>query len=408
MTRIYLTGHTSFGNRGCEAIVRSTVKLLEQHLGRCQIYVPSADIARDRAQWPQADEHGVQFVRAFKSPHNKYWRHLQRLPLAPLKRMGWPFPLSAEFKKTIAEVDAVLSIGGDNYSLDYLIPSLLMGMDAYAMARGVPVALWGASVGPFDKEPAFVPYVREHLARMAFIGARESITETYLTQTMTLPNVISVADPAFALEPEPIDVSGFWPRADGEGVLGFNVSPLIRRYRPNGEAPEKLVDEIAAFLDHVTRQMAVLLVPHVIPLNGASKNNDAHFMAALLERVRDRHRVTMMDSRLNAAQIKGVIARCRFFIGARTHATIAALSSRVPTISIAYSVKAKGINRDLFGHTDYVLDTPEVDRTTLRGKLELLLERESCIRSHLDERIPHWQTHSARSAQHLAALLTPA
>ena len=37
------------------------------------------------------------------------------------------------------------------------------------------------------------------------------------------------------------------------------------------------------------------------------------------------------------------------FVGARTHATIAAYSTGVPTLSIGYSVKARGIARDLFG-----------------------------------------------------------
>jgi colanic acid/amylovoran biosynthesis protein len=88
----------------------------------------------------------------------------------------------------------------------------------------------------------------------------------------------------------------------------------------------------------------------------------------------------MMDSTLNAAQIKQVISQCRFFIGARTHATIAALSSIVPTVSIAYSIKAKGINQDLFGHQDAVIDSSEVSQTSLLAGLKWLHtnEQELC------------------------------
>jgi polysaccharide pyruvyl transferase WcaK-like protein len=53
---------------------------------------------------------------------------------------------------------------------------------------------------------------------------------------------------------------------------------------------------------------------------------------------------------IGARQVKWVISKCRYFIGARTHATVAAFSTGVPTISIAYSKKARGINRDIFGH----------------------------------------------------------
>ena len=81
----------------------------------------------------------------------------------------------------------------------------------------------------------------------------------------------------------------------------------------------------------------------------------------------------------------------RFFIGARTHATIAAFSMGVPTISIAYSVKAKGINRDLFGDADVVLETPDVSAATLWSSLKSLEENEVQLKSLLAERIPLWK-----------------
>ena len=45
----------------------------------------------------------------------------------------------------------------------------------------------------------------------------------------------------------------------------------------------------------------------------------------------------------NCMVIKGYISRCELFIGARTHATIAAYSTGVPTLVLGYSVKARGI-----------------------------------------------------------------
>ena len=51
-----------------------------------------------------------------------------------------------------------------------------------------------------------------------------------------------------------------------------------------------------------------------------------------------------------------MISKCRYFIGARTHAVIAAYSTGVPAIALGYSVKSKGIAEDLFGSdTHYVL-----------------------------------------------------
>ena len=54
----------------------------------------------------------------------------------------------------------------------------------------------------------------------------------------------------------------------------------------------------------------------------------------------------------NCMEIKGIISKCRFFIGARTHSTIAAYSTCVPTLAVGYSIKARGIARDIFGTED--------------------------------------------------------
>jgi len=386
MKRFYLTGHRTFGNRGCEAIVRTTVGFLREQLGEVEVLVPSSDVVNDKKHWPEAESIGVKFVPAYLPPMiMRFWRRLQRLPLPFLRRTGWPFPMPKWFKKILESVDCVLSVGGDLYSLDYGIPSLIMAMDRCAMDLGKPIILWGASVGPFEREPHFLPVIINHLGRMSFVVARESVTFEYLTSLGLGKRVILGADPAWALLPEPCDLTPFWPKDSGEGVLGINISPLLLRYRPAGEPDGKLLDEIAQFIWYVVveRRLGVLLVPHVIPHNRSAPNNDAAFMAKLFTRreVRDLgEHVQLMDDRLKAPQTKYVISHCRFFIGARTHSTIAALSSGVPTISIAYSVKAKGINRDVFGNDRYVLDAPYVSKESLIERLTWLWNEERNIR----------------------------
>lgn len=389
--RIYLTGQRTFGNRGCEAIVRSTVLALRNALGDVEVLVPSVDIERDSRQWPEAQANGVEFVRAFAPPYTRYWVHVQRLPIPALKRAGWPFPFPRWFREQIASVDAVLSVGGDNYSLDYRLPSLLQGMDALAMEMGKPVILWGASVGPFEKERYFVPAIRKHLARMDQIMVRESVSYEYLTKKLGLSNVNQMVDPAFTLAKQEIDYSTFWPEDGGNGVVGINVSPLIERYKKPGQ---DLVGEVTKFINKAVTEYGygVLLVPHVVPLDGSVSNNDAHYMSQILTQCSDLGpRVKMVPAELNTVELKYVISQVRFFIGARTHATIAALSSCIPTLSIAYSVKARGINRDLFGDEKVVLPTPEVSADRLTGGLNYLVEYETAIRKKLAIEIPRYQ-----------------
>lgn len=389
LKRIYLSGQRNFGNRGCEAIVRSTVLGLNKVFNNVEILIPSDDIVRDQKQWPEAVEYCVKFVDAYIPFHTRVWANIQRLPFKFLKQAGWPFPFPKQLVDQLKTVDAVLSVGGDNYSLNYRLPSLLSGIDQLAMALGKPVFIWGASVGPFEAEPHFVPKIREHLANMNNIFARESITFSYLTKNLGLKNVTMTADPAFALPKEPVDTAGFWPEKSANGVLGLNLSPLIESYKTNGQ--DLKAQTIQFIREVVVKGYQVILIPHVIPLNGSSKNNDATYMAAILSELDDiKNNVRIMPAHLNASQIKSVISQLRFFIGARTHATIAALSSGVPTVSISYSVKANGINKDLLGDMPVVLSTENLSASSLMTYLDFLEKNESLIKSKLEANLPEW------------------
>lgn len=80
------------------------------------------------------------------------------------------------------------------------------------------------------------------------------------------------------------------------------------------------------------------------------------------------------------------------FIGARTHATIAAYSSCVPTLVLGYSVKSRGIAKDLFGtDKNYVISVQGMKDTNLLSEGFLwLLENEKSIKSHLHSMMPDY------------------
>lgn len=390
-TIIYLTGHHTFSNRGCEAIVRSTVsafRAIDQHI---QFLVPSSNIPRDSSQWRDASNCGVSFVPAYLPPYNRYWVHAQRLPIPSLKRSGWPFPLPQWLKKDLNSADAVLSIGGDNYSLDYRLPSLLQGMDGAAVKLGKPVILWGASVGPFEAEPSYLPLIKKHLSSFAAIKVRESVSWDYLTKRLGLVNVDKMVDSAFGLQSEEVECNPFWVIDDSNGVLGLNVSPLIENYNKTGLDIRK---ELVEFIRLVVRDYgySVMLIPHVIPLDGAGHNNDFLYLNGIFDEIGSMDgRVGIVPGHLNAAQVKYVISRCRFFIGARTHATIAALSSLIPTISIAYSVKAIGINRDLFGSDDNIISVDNLTSDSLLNSFLYARDKEDSLKRKLKASLAEYQ-----------------
>jgi len=85
------------------------------------------------------------------------------------------------------------------------------------------------------------------------------------------------------------------------------------------------------------------------------------------------------------------------FAGARTHSTIAALSSGVPTLSFAYSIKARGINRDLFGHTEYCMGPEVLDAKFVSDRIAPMIDEGAAISRALMDRMNRVQR-SALSA----------
>ncbi|NQT84007.1 polysaccharide pyruvyl transferase family protein, partial [bacterium] len=115
--------------------------------------------------------------------------------------------------------------------------------------------------------------------------------------------------------------------------------------------------------------------------------------------------VALVGPSLRAGEMKYVISRCRFFIGSRTHSTISALSSGVPTISLSYSMKSRGINQDVVGNQDFVLPVAELSLEKLTSTFRDLVKRGDEIRATLQDRIPAVKEMARKNAQYLAELL---
>lgn len=407
--KLFLAGQNNFGNRGCEALVRSTAGMIRSRIPDANFLCPSHLINVDKNQWPDSDKLGVDFVNAPPfSDRLRWWARLCKV-VPNLESVYRPaFPLDKESSSLISDADAIIMTGGDVISLDYGIWSLYFWANFIerTVDAGKPAILWAASVGPFSKNKAVEKEMVKHLKRYAAITVRETATLEYLNG-LGIKDVKLVADPAFTMTPEPFDVTDL-TFGNNKNVLGFNVSPLVRGYRKDATSKEQLDKDVVDFIrDVVTKtDMSVLLVPHVDPLDGSSVNSDSAYMQGLLAQLPEHQaRVKIAPRTLNAAQLKYLISNCRFFIGARTHATIGAFSTGVPTISIAYSVKAKGINRDLFGDTRFVLDTPNVTRSTLHDSLALLIQEEDATRQLLATQIPVFRENAYKSVDALAKIL---
>lgn len=408
--KIYFAGHNNFGNRGCEALVRSITGLVRDQVPGATFSVPATRADLDAKQWPDHADSGVGFVDAPPPPKILRLWHWSRRLLPAVEHLGRPsHRLPAPYSRAMSAADVVVMTGGDTISLDYDLPSLYdhAGYIDNARQLGKKTVLWAASVGPFSKKPHVERLMQQHLRLYDQITVRESATMAYL-QRLGIANVVQVTDPAFTLVPQPFDTTGLLPAPGPEGILGLNVSPLVRKFRGTDASRQQLDEEVANFirLAIADRGYSVVLLPHVGPLDGGTYNADHAYMAGLIGRYGlQSPRLVLAPATLNATQLKHLVSQFRFFIGARTHATIGAFSTGVPTLSIAYSVKAKGINQDLFGDLPVVLDTPDVRAESLMAGLDRLVQHEAEIRHLLASRMPEWRQRAAVPATMLASLM---
>lgn len=114
----------------------------------------------------------------------------------------------------------------------------------------------------------------------------------------------------------------------------------------------------------------------------------------------------MLDGTMNACEVKGYISRLKLLITARTHASIAAYSTCVPTLVIGYSIKARGIARDLFGNeASHLIPAQELDSSVqLIEAYESLAARADSERCYLEKKLPGYVGQLEQAVQAILAL----
>jgi len=411
--KYFFLGHETLTNRGCEALLRGICRIIREAQPDAEFLAPSSDREKDQEQLADPDKMGISFIPAYRIPFSfRVWIRLQKT-IPSLKRIWIPTPgIPSDVRKSLCDTTVGIMTGGDVLSLDYKLPSLILfvGQAESYMADKRPLYLWGASVGPFGSQPDIERFMTQHLAKYSGISVRETSSLDYL-ESLGLRNVKLVADPAFIMVPEPWDISAILPSELGEGLLGFNISPLIKSFRNNDSHILEMETSVVDFLQDVIKRtdLSIVLIPHVDSIDGSDWNSDYLYMQRLIKRFSlpvgtIPTRISLAPRDMNAVQTKYLISQCRFFIGARTHATIAAWSTHVPTISIAYSVKATGLNTDLFGDLRYVIETPKLSKVTLWESLDRLRADEQGIKALLEQRIPEWQQRARSAANHMMSV----
>lgn len=384
--KILMFAHSGSHNRGCEAIVRSSVELIKERLNNAEVYLasenPKSDVSITELNgiYDASPQHVKKYSYAWLIASLKY-----KLFKDETYALGH---IHKNVIKHIKNMDVFLSIGGDNYC--YGEQPGWYEIDRRVKINNKKLVLWGCSIGEEDMSDRKLA----DLQLFDLILARETMTYEML-RDRGLTNVELCADPAFTMGMEELPLPSKWQNGN---TIGLNFSPLV------WERNKQSFETVKALIEHVLQSTdaTIALTPHVIQ----EGNNDYEVLKQLYDIYESTNRVILLPNHLNALQYKGYISRMRLFIGARTHATIAAYSTYVPTLVLGYSVKSKGIALDLFGEEKLVLNLEDIShRETLINRFDELVAEEDELRQKLKQSIPRMKLMSYKAVEHLANLV---
>lgn len=398
--------HAGSGNHGCEAIVNSLCHMIKEKV-KLVSYFGEED---ERYSLKELCEiRGERRFENHKAAHVLYYGYRK---LTGDKESFIRYRYGDVFKKEAAPL--AISIGGDNYCYENMLGDLRLANSAFNR-RGTRTVLLGCSIEP---ELLKRKEIAEDLRRYHTIIARESITYEALKEAFGktskeisektdkgmaeavsggCPEVLCFPDPAFTLMAKELPL----PESFALGnTVGINVSPMIQDNEKKSGVTMENYKELISFIIQNT-DMQIALIPHVV----WERNDDRGPLHELYRAFADTGRVVEIGDG-GCEELKGFIGRCRFFVGARTHATIAAYSMGVPTLVAGYSVKARGIARDLFGtEENYVLPVQSLEKKDdLTKGFRWLLSHEKEVREKLGEVMPGYKERALETGKEVDRL----
>ena len=256
--------------------------------------------------------------------------------------------------------DLVIDIGaGDSFADIYGARRLkrMFVLKYLTHLAGTPLVVAPQTIGPFTKGWSKL-LARLSLRLSALVATRDAMSTRALRDLGYAGAAIEASDVALQL---PYDPPG--QRGDGPPRVGINVSGLLMGGGYTGKNEFGISLDYPALMRDLIRYFQgqgaeVHLVPHVIVHSGPMVGeDDARASAALAAEFPG---AVLAPSFTSPSEAKSYIVGMDFFMGARMHACIAAFSSGVPVVPMAYSRKFEG----LFGTLGY---TRMVDCTRETG-----------------------------------------
>ncbi|MDP4119248.1 MAG: polysaccharide pyruvyl transferase family protein [Bacillota bacterium] len=391
MKTFLVMGNAVVYNKGSEALVRGVSYICKNFAENAYVIVSSSEpnFSAD-INLPYVDE----YVKKYSFKSKKSPKSIVAAVFAKILRMN---KIATKIRydgllKAAKKADFIIITAGDDFDIrpDINFDGNRKLYQRLKEQNNAKIVIYGCSMSAENINDSIVRCFNE----ADIVTARDSISLKNLTDA-GVKDVKYYPDPALVIEKEECPLPQGWKEGK---MFGLNLSNLILRSKYGGDK-EKVLKSYHTLINYIINEtdMNVVLIPHVM------NNADMSVLSLLYEKYKDSDRVLLVENeRLGASELKYIISKCEVYVGARTHSTIAAYSTCVPTLVIGYSVKSKGLATDIFGtDKNYVIPihTIDNDNVVVEGA-KWLIENKDAIRSRLEKTMPDY-IEKAKSAAEL-------
>lgn len=296
--------------------------------------------------------------------------------------------INEELLKIYSESDLIIDLSGDTLSDKYVCSLFSILNILIGILLKKKIVIFSQSIGPFRR--ITIPLARFCLNKADLIIIREKITKSYLERINIHNHLIHLgADIAFLLKPAPrktvqeiflkekINVNRTkYP------IIGIGTSARI--YRILGLNKAIYLELMAKTADFLVEKLnaQVILVPHVIIPDKYEQQDDRFVAEKIHYLARNKNRIKIIKNDYSPEELKGIIGRCKLFIGSRMHSNIASTSMYVPTIALSWSHKYRGIMK-MMGQEKYVCDIKTITFDELILKINDAWNNRAELKNHL-------------------------
>lgn len=294
--------------------------------------------------------------------HNKPWRPVVRLCCA------------TRYWGALKGADLVISTGGHHVT-SILAPDTVSPQTfemATALLCGKKLHLWSQSIGPFE----FIDernklFIKKILSQATQIFIRDILSFKEIEKLGSgRDNLLKTYESVFGLSRY---IEPLVPLSERPAVLGVSVYSAQSR---GAQAYADYIESIATVSNYaITLGYRVLFFPMQVEGEVADDRPCIHDIQTLID---SRDACGVFQDSDNMIDHINEVAKCKLFVGHKTHSIIFALLTGTPLLAIAYHPKTRDFLK-LFGLEQNCIDDNELGGEVLVQMLERIISESNSI-----------------------------